>query len=401
MPKSLEDIFNDDLFGLLESKSEKSIVLTDEDRLINAFEEINSFYDANNRAPDRSSMAEYSLQARLAEFRNNEQTKSTLKAFDRHNLLGEVKHEIMSIDDILESDDLGLLETDGDTSIFTFKHAPKPGSRAEADYVAQRKPMSEREFNKYESMFQKVHRELKEGKRKLLPFTDAERNLIEGNFYLVDGLLAYLEVSDAEEILKKNKSGDRVRLEGRTVTIFENATVSNMLFRSLGKAIQKNGSLITNTDENMYEELLQNTGQVDEDDIQDGWIYVLQSKSENPLVKNMQNLYKIGFTKQPVTERIRNASSEATYLYADVDLVASYNAYNLNSKVLENLLHRFFSEACLDIDLYDKHGNRYNPREWFVAPLPIVDEAIELLINGTITAYRYDMGEEGIVLKDV
>lgn len=399
MPKSLEDIFNDDLFGLLESKSEKSIVLTDEDRLINAFEEINSFYDANNRAPDRSSMAEYSLQARLAEFRNNERTKSTLKAFDRHNLLGEVKHEIESIDDILQDDDLGLLETEGDTSIFTFKHAPKPGSRAEADYVAQRKPMSEREFNKYEPMFQKVHRELKEGKRKLLPFTDAERNLIEGNFYLVDGLLAYLEVSDAEEILKKNKSGDRVRLEGRTVTIFENATVSNMLFRSLGKAIQKNGSLITNTDENMYEELLQNTGQVDEDDIQDGWIYVLQSKSENPLVKNMQNLYKIGFTKQAVTERIRNASSEATYLYADVDLVASYNAYNLNSKVLENLLHRFFSEACLDIDLYDKHGNRYNPREWFVAPLPIVDEAIELLINGTITQYRYDMVEEEIVLN--
>src|SRR5690625_2305047 len=184
-------------------------------------------------------MAEYSLHARLTEYRNNERTKSILKAFDRHNLLGEVKHEIESIDDILESDELGLLETDGDPSIFTFKHAPKPGSRAEADYVAQRKPMSERKFKKYEAMFQQVHKELKEGKRKLLPFSDAERNLIEGNFYLVDGLLAYLEVSNAEEVLKQNKSGDRVRLEGRTVTIFENGTVSNMLFRSLGKLFRR------------------------------------------------------------------------------------------------------------------------------------------------------------------
>ena len=217
---------------------------------------------------------------------------------------------------------------------------------------------------------------------------------------MVDGLLAYLEVSNAEEVLKQNKSGDRVRLEGRTVTVFENGTISNMLFRSLGKAIQKNGRLVTNTDESMYKELLENTGQVGEDDIHDGWIYILKSKSENPQIKNIQNLYKIGFTKQPVSDRIRNASNEATYLFSDVELIASYGAYNLNANVLENLLHRFFGKACLDIDLYDKQGNRYNPREWFIAPLPIIDEALGLLINETITEYRYDMDREEIVLRD-
>src|SRR5699024_969462 len=144
MPKSLDDIIEDDTFGLLDSKPEKSVVVTDEDRLINAFEEINAFYDTNKREPSTNSMAEYSLHARLTEYRNNERTKSILKAFDRHNLLGEVKHEIESIDDILEDDDLGLLETEGDRSIFTLKHAQKTGSRSDADYVEEHKQMTKR-----------------------------------------------------------------------------------------------------------------------------------------------------------------------------------------------------------------------------------------------------------------
>src|SRR5690606_14675822 len=135
-----------------------------------------------------------------------------------------------SIDDILAGDDLGLLDTGGDTAIFEFHHAPKPGSRADAEYIAQRKAMPAKDFEKYEAMFKQVHAELKQGKRKLLPFSDAERNLNEGHFYLVDGLLAYLEISNAEEVLQENRTGDRRRLDGRTFTIFENGTVSNMLF---------------------------------------------------------------------------------------------------------------------------------------------------------------------------
>lgn len=399
MPKSLEDIFNDDSFGLLDTDQNKKIILSDEDRLINAFEEINVFVDTHKREPSKTSMAEYALHAKLQAYRKDEDAKLLLKVFDRHNLLGKITTKIESLEDVLADDVFDLLETEGDTSIFTFKHTPKPGSRAAAAYIAQRKAMSESEFKKYEVMFHQVHKELKEGKRKLLAFKDAERNLIEGNFYLVDGLLAYLEVSNAEEVLKKNKSGDRVRLEGRTLTIFENGTISNMLFRSLGKAIHKNGMLVTNPDEAAYRELLENTGKVNEDDLQGGWIYVLKSKSENPEIKNLDNLYKIGFTQQEVNQRIRNATQEATYLYADVNLVAQYSAYNVNAKAVENLLHRFFGAACLDIELFDKKHNSYAPREWFIAPLPIINEAIELLKNETITQYRYDRDTEKIVLR--
>lgn len=399
MAKSLDDIFNDDDFGLLESQQKQSFVRTDEDRLIDSFEEINLFYEKNNREPSTTSMSEYTLSARLKGFRANERNKSILKAFDRFNLLGEVELKIETLDDILSDDDLGLLDGSGDTSIFEFKHTPKEGSRASADYIAQRKSISERDFQKYELMFKQVHKELKEGKRKLLNFTNAEDNLIEGNFYLVDGLLCYLEVSKAEKVVKENKSGDRIRLEGRTVTIFENGTISNMLFRSLGKAIQKNGKIVTNTDEGMYNQLQENFNSVKEEDVPSGWIYVLKSKSENPEIQNLENLYKIGFSKNPVQERIKNASKEATYLFADVEIIDSRACFNVNIQKLEGLIHRFFAEACLDIDLYDKSGNRYIPREWFVVPLHVIDEVIQLLLNGNIVNYQYDILTKEIKLK--
>lgn len=399
MAKSLDDIFNDDDFGLLESQQKQSFVRTDEDRLIDSFEEINLFYEKNNREPSTTSMSEYTLSARLKGFRANEQNKSILKAFDRFNLLGEVELKLETLDDILSDDDLGLLDDEGDTSIFEFKYIPKEGSRASADYIAQRKSISERDFQKYELMFKQVHKELKEGKRKLLNFTNAEDNLIEGNFYLVDGLLCYLEVSKAEKVVKENKSGDRVRLEGRTVTIFENGTISNMLFRSLGKAIQKNGKIVTNTNEGIYNQLQENFNSVNEEDIQSGWIYILKSKLENPEIKNLENLYKIGFSKNPVQERIKNASKEATYLFADVEIIDSRICYNVNIQKLESLMHRFFAEACLDIDLYDASGNRYIPREWFVVPLNIIDEVIQLLLNGNIVNYKYDSSNTKVVLK--
>ena len=146
---TIDDIFNDDDFGLLDSKAKTSTVKSDEDRLIDSFEEINAFFDKNNREPNKSSMSEYGLMAKLKNFRENEAQKKILKPFDRHNLLGYVEMEKQTIDDILNDDDLGLLDADKDLDIFKFKHTPRPEERAEADFVAQRKPLKEKEFEKY------------------------------------------------------------------------------------------------------------------------------------------------------------------------------------------------------------------------------------------------------------
>lgn len=221
---TIDDIFNDDDFGLLDSKANISKIKTDEDRLIDSFEEINAFFDKNKREPNNSSMSEYGLMAKLKNFRENEGQKQILKPFDRHNLLGDVKMEKQTIDDILNDEDFGLLDTDKDLDIFKFKHTPRPEDRAETDFVAQRKPMKEKDFEKYEKMFLQVHKEIKEGKRKIKPFKDVDKHLNEGQFYIADGIMLFLERANLKREQENLKESTLNRKDGRTRIIFENGT---------------------------------------------------------------------------------------------------------------------------------------------------------------------------------
>ena len=396
---SLEDIFNDDEFGLLDSAAKTSNVKTADQRLIDSFEEINAFIDKNDREPNTSSMSEYGLLARLKNIRENEQQKIALKSYDRHNLLGEVEIPKTSIDDILNDDEFGLLEPDSDLSIFKYKHISKEEERDLADFIAQRKPLKEAEFKLYEAMFQKVHQEIREGKRQVKPFHNIEKNLHIGNFYLLDGVMLYLKEANLEKTVWEQKSGNRERVEGRTFTIFENGTYSNMLYRSLGKQIQKSGKLITNTIEGINKQLYVNAGMLKEEDIKTGWIYILKSKSSHPEIAGIENLYKIGFSTTHIDERIKKAKYEATYLYADVIKVSTYICYNRNADKLEQLLHRFFAKACLNVDIEIIKGRRITPREWFIVTFEEIELAIKLILNEQIVHYKYDKWIQKIVLK--
>lgn len=398
--KTLDDIFNDDDFGLLDIKPKTSNVKSEEDRLIDSFEEINAFIDKNGREPAASSMSEYSLLARLKNFKEDEASKKILKPFDRHDLLGYVELDKPTINDIFNDDDLGLLDTDSELDIFKFNHTPKPQDRADTDFVAKRAPMKEEEFEPYEKMFHKVHRELKEGVRKIAEFRDVEKHLKAGHFYLLDGVVLYLEdVENEREDSAKLGKNTRKRKDGRTRIVFENATLSNMLYRSLSKLLYNSGKRITEPKELSAPDLFVNADSVTEKDVQTGWIYVLKSKSNNEDIKSIQDLYKIGFSSTPVKERIRNAKNEATYLYSDVDIVATYNCRNIDTYKLESLLHRFFAYSCLNIDLFNSKGQRITPREWFVVPFEVIDEAISLMFNGSILNYEYDVLSKKIKLS--
>ena len=398
---TIDDIFNDDDFGLLISKPKTSSVKSTDDRLVDSFEEINVFVDKNNREPNTSSMSEYSLLAKLKAFRQDHAKKQILKFYDRHNLLGVVEMEKFTIDDILDDEDnLELLDTDKELSIFRYTHIPNPEKRAEADFVAQRKRMKEKDFEPYEAMFQKVHQEIKEGKRKIGSFHNIETNLHVGCFYILDGILLYLESADTITKKRGAKSGNRVHIDGRTKTVFENGTCSNMLYRSLGKQIQKNGRLVTNTESNTEHQMFVNANLVGEEDFNTGWVYILKSKSKKPEIAKIKDLYKIGFSSMPIEERIKNAKNEATYLFAEVKKIQSYCCYNINADKLEQLLHRFFAAACLNIDLFDEKGQRFTPREWFVVPCEVIEEAIRLILNGTIMNYKYDTKNKIIEKND-
>jgi hypothetical protein len=225
-----------------------------------------------------------------------------------------------------------------------------------------------------------------------------EKYLKEKQFYLLDGLLLYVEEVKFERSSENLKETIAKRKDGRTITIFENGTYSNMLYRSLGKQIQKNGKLITNTNEEIDSELYVNSGMVKEEDIQTGWVYILKTKSTNPEILAIKDLYKIGFSSTPIDERIKNAKNEATYLFADVTKVASYICYNRNADKLEQLLHRFFAEACLNVDIEIVKGKRITPREWFVVPFDVIETAIDLILKEEIINYKYDKENKMIVL---
>lgn len=403
---SLDDIFNDDEFGLLESKVKTTTVKTDEDRLMDSFEEINVFIDKNEREPNKSSMSEYGLMAKLKNFRENEAQKKVLKPYDRHNLLGfealNISQEKQTIDDILnEDDDFGLLDSDKNLDIFKFKHTPKPEDRAEADFVARRKAIKEKDFEKYEKMFLQVHKDIKEGKRKIKPFKDVDKHLKEGQFYIADGIMLFLERANLKRTQENLKESTLNRKDGRTRIIFENGTLSNMLYRSLSKTLYNgNGKMITNTIKKTEQDLFVNSGTLTEEDEITGYVYVLQTKSKHPEISSIKNLYKIGFAKDSVEDRIKNAKNEATYLFSDVHLRLKQGIVNWNADVLENLLHRFFAKSCLDIEFENEKGQRIQPREWFVVPFEIIEEAVKLIINGNILIYEYDTEMKRIKLKE-
>jgi hypothetical protein len=138
---------------------------------------------------------------------------------------------------------------------------------------------------------------------------------------------------------------------------------------------------------------------VTDEDKEAGFIYILKSKSTKREIKEIQNLYKIGYSTVAVEERIKNASQEPTYLMADVHIVMTYKCFNMNPQKLEQLLHNFFGKACLNIDVFDKEGNRHTPREWFIAPLDVIEQAAHLIVSGEIINYRYDSENEEIVIR--
>jgi len=94
---------------------------------------------------------------------------------------------------------------------------------------------------------------------------------------------------------------------------------------------------------------------------------------------------------------LATAKKDPTYLLADVEIVATFKLANINRKRLEALLHKFFGSARLDLELKDRFGEQVEPREWFLVPLPVIEEAIRMLIDGSIGNFRYDPNAARVV----
>ena len=203
-----------------------------------------------------------------------------------------------------------------------------------------------------------------------------------GEFFILSGQKAY--VAEKGEAILTNKG----RTDARLRVIFDNGTESDLLMRSLERALQKDdaGRRITEpTAGPLFSD--QNA----DGDEASGTIYVLRSKSDHPLVAEKRELvHKIGVTSTSVEQRISGAKLQPTFLMADVEIVASYKLYNINRSKLENLIHRIFEHTRLEIEIIDRFGRPTVPREWFLVPLFAINEAVEKIMDGTITDVRYN-----------
>jgi hypothetical protein len=101
-------------------------------------------------------------------------------------------------------------------------------------------------------------------------------------------------------------------------------------------------------------------------------------------------LHKIGVTGGDVARRFANAQLDPTFLMADVEVVATYELFDIHRTRLENLIHRVFGAVRLDVEIKDRFGQPIVPREWFLVPLFVVDEAVERIKDGTIGDCRYN-----------
>lgn len=361
-----------------------------EERIIAGFEDILRFHEAQQRAPqhgESSDIFERLYAVRLDQLRKLPEARALLAGLDKPGLLRGASATPADVDELDEDALLAELGVSSDPSdhadITVLRHVRPLAERQAAEEIADRTPCED--FDTFQPMFERVERELKDGVRQAIPFK-GEASVEQGNFFIVGGQFAYVAEKGDEFETSSRQPDARLRL------IYDNGTESNLLMRSLQRALTQdgNGRRLSDPDAGpLFGPLFGDTAEPD--DIESGTIYVLRSLSKHPFVSEHRMLtHKIGVTGGKVQTRIADAENQATYLLAPVEVVAEYKLHNLSRTKLENIFHRLFSGVQLDLTIEDRFGKPVKPREWFVVPLQVIDEAVERIRDGTITELVYD-----------
>lgn len=358
-----------------------------EERIIAGFEDILRFHQTHGRAPQHGEdrdIFERLYAVRLDQLRKLPEARTLLAGMDDPSLLaGATAVTAADVDDLDEEAllaELGISDEPTDQNDITVLcHVRSSAEKRIAEEIADRTLCTD--FDEFQPLFERVERELKSGLRKALRF-GRDTSIVDGNYFIVGGQLAY--VADIGETIKAPNGESDARLR----VIYANGTESNLLRRSLQRALYKDDTGRRLTDPDMGPLF----GDAPEpDDIETGTIYVLRSLSSHPFVAEHRELiHKIGVTGGKVETRIAGAEKDATYLLADVEVVSTYKLHNLNRTRLENIFHRLFGAAQLDLTIEDRFGHPVKPREWFLVPLHVIDEAVQRIRDGSITDVVYD-----------
>ena len=381
----IQSLIDSDLDGLLDTP-EKPKKITAQGRLERAFLEIVEFKRSQERLPSSTTrdIAERKLGARLEGILASDEKIAELKPLDKLGLL-EFPEAPESLDALLNGGGLDLL--DDDLGLLDVSDLPQRRTAESPDSVAKRKKAVG--FDAFEPLFKEKHSELVEGTFRLIQFPGAH-TIESGNFFVLNGVMLFVAEVGESTVLEV---GGKARQKQRLRVIFENGTESSMYRQSLSIRLHEgDGQALVRTGHD--------TSEIGDADEESGHVYVLRSLSDDPQVSSLQNLHKIGFSTTTVAKRVANASGSPTYLMAPVEIVADYRAYNLRASALEHLLHRVFASVRLDITQIDRAGKNYDPSEWFVVPLRVINQAISMIMSGEIIDYVYDSQQEKLVPRE-
>lgn len=360
-----------------------------EERIIAGFEDIQRFVAQHQRQPVNEAgrdIFERIYAVRLEQLRKNVQARAILESLDTGGLLGAVVVDRAAIDSLSEDDLLAELGVDVQSKpeqdsedITVLRHVRTSTERREAEAIADRTPC--KDFDQFKPLFEQAQRELDAQVRKA-PRFGRDATIQEHDFFILEGQFAYVAEMGETIIMASGHHDARLRV------IYSNGTESNLLLRSLQKALWRDDTGRRLTDPNAGPLF---SDAPEDDDIESGTIYVLRSKSDHPYVAQHRELiHKIGVTGGKVETRISGAEKDATYLLSGVEVVATYKLHNINRVRMENLFHKIFSSAQIDISIEDRFGNPVKPREWFLVPIQAINEAVERILDGSITQYAYD-----------
>lgn len=373
-----------DALGVSIETKKPSLRSAQEERVIAGFEDILKFVDEHGRPPqhgEERDIFERLYAVRLDSLRAQADCRALLAPLDKHNLLAAPEPTYGGFAE--ESDDallaeLGVQKTN-EPDITKLTHVKPRDEMRAAENIANRAPC--RDFDRFRPLFERVRADLDASVRETRRFgEDAE--IKKGEFFILGGQIAYVADMDDEFVAEYGRPDRRLRV------IYDNGTESDLLLRSLQRALYKDeaGRRITDPDAGPLF-----GGAAEDGDLESGTIYVLRSKSDDPeIAAHRELIHKIGVTGGKVETRIANAALDATYLLADVDVVATYKLFNVNRIRLENIIHRVFAPSQLDLTIEDRFGNPVKPREWFLVPLSAINDAVEKIKDGSITQFEYD-----------
>ena len=373
-----------DALGVKPESKKKATRSPHEERIIAGFEDIQRFCEQHGRAPlhgEGRDIFERLYAVRLDRLRELEECRKLLEPLDYQGLVNPDQETSAAVPDDL--DDTELLAKLGVAAeaddIGQLRHVRSSAEKRAAEDVANREKCAD--FNTFKHLFLQVQEDLDTGLRRTRPF-ELKAEIRPGSYFIVGGQKAY--VAEMGEMFS-NAQG---RTDARLRVIFDNGTESNLLMRSLQRALHKDEAGRRITDPTAGPLFADESSEGDE---ASGTIYVLRSNSKLPkVVEHRDVLHKIGVTRGSVKSRIANATDDPTFLMSDVEIVAEYELYNIDRNKLESLIHRIFDSARLEIEIVDRFGKPVMPKEWFLVPLPVVDEAVQKIRDGTITGYVYD-----------